>query len=355
MTTGAKQPGVTLQINLCAGDVAYAATSVAALVATHRPFVQEVLVVADACRPQATPDLHAPTRFPAARFQAALSDLRELCRELAAGGLVDRVVWLEAEPDRLRALNTKYGGIPTPLSHDHLGHAFSAYFLGWEEARTRYVAHFDADILLWQKPGYSWLERGVSALQADENILAVSPRMAPPMPDGAMVRVGAAGSGWSHYWPLERVANGWTSPWFSTRAHLLDRERLARQLPLRTGRALRRHRAVHTLLFPLYSCAALSGPARSTLAARLARRIPPFPLPPEVMLHEHAQRSSARCLYLADPEAWFLHPDTKPEDFHRQLPQLVEAVVQQGRYPEGQQGLGGLDWPLWAGFLAPAR
>jgi hypothetical protein len=168
---------VTLQINLCAGDLAYGDRTVAALIATHRADVREVVVVADGCRPHSTPLLDASAQFPAAEFAARVERLRMWCAALLSSGSVDRVVWLQPEPTALRTLNAKYCGVPTPRSHDHLGHAFSAYFLGWESARTRYLAHFDADIVLWQEPGFHWLRAAVAALEADASLLAASPLM----------------------------------------------------------------------------------------------------------------------------------------------------------------------------------
>ncbi len=347
---------MTLQINLCAGDLAYGERIVSALAATHRPDVREVVVVADACRPQSTPWLHAAARFPRAEFGARLARLRTLCASLQSAGIADRVVWLEPDPAALRRLNARYAGADTPRSHDHLGHAFSAYFLGWEAARTRYVAHFDADIVLWQQPGFSWLRAALAALEHDPALLGVSPRIAPPPAQDVMVRVEAAGSGWLPAWPLERVADGWRSPWFSTRCHLIDRERLAAVLPLRPARgAAADHRAasLDRWLAPLFAAGRFTRGPRRVMNA-LAARIPPFPLPPEVLLHEHAQARGFGCLYLGDPRAWFIHPDTKPAAFLRLLPRLLAAAGQRGSCPDAQRGVSGVQFAAWENFAADA-
>lgn len=352
MTTTRAPSDVTLQINLCAGDLAYAERTVSALVATHRPDVREVVIVADACRPQSTPVLHAASLFPPAEFAARVARLRALCAALQSAGVADRVVWLEPDPAALRALNEKYSGIATPRSHDHLGHAFSAYFLGWESVRTRYVAHFDADILLWQQAGFHWLPAAVAALGHDPTLVGVSPRIAPP-PDGdEMIQVAASGSGWLPSWPLERVAGGWRSPWFSTRCHVIDRQRLAAVLPLRSARGPAAERRAATLdgwLSPLFKAGLFTRGPRRVMRA-LAARIPPFPLPPEVLLHEHAQARGYGCLYLDDPRAWFIHPDTKPEIFLRLLPRLLETAGRRGECPAAQRGVSGVQFAAWETF-----
>lgn len=354
VTTPPASPEITLQINLCAGDLAYAESTVPALVATHRPDVREVVIVADACRPHSTPLLHADHAFPAAGFAARVARLRTLCDTLQSAGTVDRVVWLEPDPNALRALNEKYAGSATARSHDHLGHAFSAYFLGWESARTRYVAHFDADILLWQQAGFHWLPAAVAALERDPALVGASPRIAPPPAGDEMVHVAASGSGWLPSWPLERVAGGWRSPWFSTRCHVIDRQRLAAVLPLRPARgpaAERRAAAVDRWLSPLFNAGLFTrGPRR--LLRTLAARIPPFPLPPEVLLHEQAQARGFRCLYLDDPRAWFIHPDTKPDIFLRLLPRLLDEATRRGQCPPAQRGVSGVQFSAWETYSA---
>lgn len=342
---------VTLQINLSAGDLAYAIPVVSSLVETHRADVCEVVVVADLCRPQPARDFHAATHVPAAPFADRLARLRELCATLQRAGTVDRIVFLEPDHEQLKALNRNYAGVATPRSHDHLGHAFSAYFLGWECARTRYVAHFDADILLWQQPGFSWLRAAVEALAHDEHLLAASPRLAPPPVQDDLIRRDDPRA-WSPSWPLTRVAHGWMSPWFSTRCHVIDRDRLARWLPLTGARATTRDAAIHRVMTPLYALRALTGPNRSRIARGLMRRLPPFPLPPEVLLHEHAQLHGFACLYLADKRAWFIHPDTKPTAFLHLLPRLLDAVVRRGAFPAAQQGVSGLQFNAWEEFAS---
>lgn len=340
-------PDVTLQVNLSAGDLAYGAQMVANLAQIHRRDVREVVVVADLCRPASARDFHAASRLPAREFANRVDRLRELCTALHADGTVDRLVFVTPDAASLTALNLRYAGVATPRSHDHLGHAFSAYFAGWDCARTRYVAHFDADIFLWQTPGFSWIATAVAALQRDETLLAASPRIAPPPGGDSLLDPQRAAECWSPSWPLHRHENGWASPWFSTRCHLIDRERLARLLPLGDPAHDRRAAALDRWLRPFFDLRALTGASRSRLARRLLRDVPPFPLPPEVLLHEHAQRRGFSCLYLANPAAWFIHPDTKPERFLRLLPKLLEHVTVRGAHPPAQRGISSVQFQAW--------
>jgi hypothetical protein len=354
-------PDVTLQINLCAGDLAYCEQTVPALIDTHRSDVREVLAVVDCCTPQSTPVLCSPSQFPPREFAARIERLRALCADWQAQGLFDRIEYLESDAERLRRVNKKYCGRATGWSHDHRGHAFSAYFAAWEYTRTRYVLHFDADILLHQETGYSWVRAGVSALGRNSGMLAVSPRIAPPLSGSIinpMVSVSAPGSGWLPTWRLDASPLGWTSDWFSTRCHLLDRERLSRILPLTPRRGRAAHAFDHFLnvaLSPLYDAAiwTRSVPERGgrRWVIRLARKlayaiIPPFPLPPEVLLYERAARYDLNCLYLRDERAWFIHPDTKPASFISLLPHILDAT-RRGQSPEAQRGVSGVQLGAW--------
>lgn len=345
---------VTLQISLCAGDVAYCEQTVPALVAAHQRDVREVVAVVDECRPQSTPLINVPRRFPRREMASRLEQLHGIVGDWLHHGLIDRVVTVQPDPAHLRTLNARYGGAPTSWSHDHLGHAYSAYFAAWNCARTRYVLHFDADIVFHQAAGFSWVLAAIAAMQAHGSALGASPRIAPPDSGGDLVRVGASGSGWEPTWPLERIPEGWRSAWFSTRCHIMDRERLATVLPLTPlagSAAQRRACRLNRWLRPCWDL--IDWRTRlPRIAHGLARAIPPFPLPPEVLLHEHAQRRGFFCLYLADPRAWFLHPDEKSAPFLRLLPRLLTIATERGECPPAQRGLSSVQFAAWDALSA---
>lgn len=361
MTTLPGSPGLTLQINVCAGDLPYCELTVPALIKTHRRDAQEIVIVADCCRPQGSPYVHRPSRFPESAFDAKVARLRALVERWASERTVDRVEYLEPDPDALRELNKKFSGTPTAWSHDHLGHAFSAYFAGWNCANTRYVLHFDADILLYQSRGFSWSRTAIELLNDDPSLLSVSPRIAPALGEsGQMVRSDVAGSGWLPTWRLDSTPGGWRSDWTSTRCHLVDIERLKQLLPLRSSRGA----AADSIDHGLNALASLafrssfwtapvpaSGLSRfpHQIARRMAREFPQFPLPPEVLLHQHCAKRGVNSFYLNDSRAWYVHPDSKPTEFLMLLPKML-AAVSQGRFPEAQRGLSGIQFDAWQAF-----
>lgn len=82
---------------------------------------------------------------------------------------------------------SKVGG-PATWAGGHKGRLVYFFMLDWSP--TRYVVHYDLDIALWAKPGYSWISAGVQILQNNERILEVQP----PLPDYNAL---GATSGWT--------------------------------------------------------------------------------------------------------------------------------------------------------------
>lgn len=352
---------ISLQLNLCAGDSEYAGKTVPPLVRQLRDRAGEVLVVLDECRPQASPVFRPQERFDPAVFQSRLERVRKTVKEWQAAGLVDRVESLTERDEKIRRINRKYTGHGTEWTHDHWGHAFTAYFAGWELAQGRYVLHADADIFVHDGTAGSWLEEAVKTLATDKKLLAISPRIAPPIrgeEKSRMVRVGEKDAAWLPSWPLEVGPEGWISNWLSTRFHLLDRAKLEELLPL-TGAGGRLGanwaRGVNAIFFPLYGARAWTAQESPDLLPGFLHRIfrkiahhsiPPFPLPPEVLIHEANQQRGMKVLYLNREDLWFVHPETKPKEFLEVLEPLL-ARVPRGECPEGQRGLAGIQFGMW--------
>jgi len=350
---------ITLQINLCAGDAAYAAKTVPPLIEAIRPVVDEVLLVMDCCLPQASPVFRPGERFSRAAFAERLALVKDLCLEWQNEGLVDLVEFIEPGSEMVRTLNRKYTGHDTAWTHDHLGHAFTAYFAAWDLPKTRYVLHCDADVFLYDGTRNAWIADAVNFLEEHEDVVSVCPRIAPPADEaGVMVHVGARDSGWLPTWSLQKQEGGWSSNWLSTRMHFIDRERLAALLPLRPtcGRVhYAAARWINELLSPLFDrrnwLAKQSPDSMPEWLHRLCRKIaahvlPPYPLPPEVLVFEHCAARDKRFFYFDRKDVWYVHPETKPQAFLEVVDDLL-ARVPRGEFPEAQRGLTGIQFEEW--------
>jgi len=317
----AKPSAVTLQINLCAGDAAYAEHTVPPLVRAH-PGVARRLLVVDCCRPQRTRIFDPATRLPEPAFTQRLNRVREIAAEFQRQGLFDDIAWLEPGSALFPQLAARYARPWMTETHDYGGCAFMGYWAAFDLPRTRFVLHYDADMCLHQAPGFDWAGECLRHWADYPQAVAATPRISPP----GFARTPAEDAPSLHEGrPAERVAAGWLNDWFSTRCLLFDRERLAPHLPLITGWRALEHR----------------------LRRSLDRG---YPIGPESLLHRVLGPRGLRTLNLADERAWLLHPTSKPAAYLALLPAML-AAVQTGQVPLAQRGRSDIDLPVWRDFL----
>ena len=313
---------VTLQINLSAGDAAYAEQTVPLLVRAH-PGVARRLAVVDCCRPQRTRIFDPERRLPEAAFRERLERVRTLALRFQREALFDEIVWLEPGAPDFRRLAARYVRPWMTETHDYGGCAFMGYWAALDFPTTRFVLHYDADMCLYQALGFDWAAEAQRLWTNYPQAIAATPRISPP----GFARSPAEDAPSLHEGrPAERVRDGWLNDWFSTRCFLLDRERLEPHLPLVQG-----FRAIEY---------------------RLRRAIDRgYPVGPETLLHFVLGPRGKRRLNLADERAWLLHPQSKPPAYLALLPAILTAV-QAGRAPSAQRGHSDLDLPAWEKFLA---
>ena len=97
-----------------------------------------------------------------------------------------------------------------------------------EESRADFLVHYDSDMMLYQEPGFSWIDEGIRLLEAHPDLLAVLPRSGPPHANGRLRQQEATGEA------FEPDARGiYCFKTFTSRVFLVDRQRFDRLLPLR--------------------------------------------------------------------------------------------------------------------------
>jgi hypothetical protein len=311
---------VTLQINLSPGDVAYAAQTVPALLRSH-PAAAERLLIVDTCKPQRTGIVDPARRFPEPAYSERARAIEELAHALRRQGAVDRVVVLRPDDPLFTALRRRYLRPWVRGTHDYGGCALLAYLAAFELCSTRWLLHYDADVLLHQAPGVDWSALALSAMAEDPTIVATTPRPSPPPPAGtpdAPTR--------TERFELRETSAGWLNPWFSTRCFLFDLERLRPHLPLMQGRVY-----------------------WESLAARLLRR--GFPRSPEALLFRRMSAAGLWRLTLRAREAWMIHPTRKDSAYLVELPRILQAV-HRGAYPAEQAGETEVLTTTWQRWLA---
>jgi len=313
---------ITVQVNLSAGDAAYAAATVPALVQAHPQAVARLAVV-DLCRPQRTRIFDPAKRLPEPGFSTRAAAIWEMAMEWQRAGLFDTVVKLEPGSPLISELARRYTRPWMTETHDYGGCAGTAYWAALALPATRFVAHYDADMLLYQAPGFDWAEEAVRHWSSfPGTTIAATPRPSPP---GFAASPGQDGAVRQEGRPTERIPLGWLNDWFSTRCFLVDRERLAPNLPL-----------IHS---------------RDAWRWRLRRLVDRgYPPSPEVVLCRSLGRQGWRRLALADERAWLLHPHSKPPGYLALLPK-IQAAVAAGLAPDGQKGFAEIQLAAWQAFF----
>ncbi|QYM80481.1 hypothetical protein K0B96_07705 [Horticoccus luteus] len=309
----------TLQINLSAGDAAYAELTVPALLAAH-PNVADRLLVVDLCKPQRTGIVDPARRYPEPAFSQRAAHVAALALRWQAEGKVDRVSYLHPNDPLFLKISRTYLRPWVKETHDYGGCALMSYLAAFELCTTRWLLHYDADMLLHQQPGFDWAAEACAAIGDNGSIVAAIPRPSPP----PLEEVDAPS--FQERLEMRPHAAGWLTTWFSTRCYLFDTQALRPLLPLLQGRIF-----------------------WEVLAAKILQR--GYPRSPEIMLFRRMQAARCSRLTLRDRRAWLLHPVQKGPAFVAALPALQKAIAA-GQSPNAQRGRQDLDLNLWRNLLS---
>ena len=160
-------------------------------------------------------------------------------------------------------------------------------------------------------------------MDRQEKAITATPRLTAPY--ASRIPYGDYGSA-HEVMAMLPVEGGWKQHFFSTRAFVVDRDKLDRHLPLARGRML-----------------------VEQLAVKMLRR--GFPRSAEKMMWFTTGREGGYRLILSSEDAWLLHPIWKPDDYAAWVPAIIECV-EQNRVPLDQLGKTELQLKVWQQFLS---
>ena len=315
--------GLTLQINVAAVDLGYAAHIVPALARSHRAAVDEIILTVDFCKPQKTRLTDPAVRCKEPEFTQAVETLQALGEQLVRDRVIDRVLCLKPGDPWLADVTRKYSGSWIPETHDYGGRPITGYWAGIEAAKTRYVIHYDGDMFLYQDPGFDWAAHAIPLLARQDLAVSASPRLTPPYTskinygDCASIHEGV---------PFLPVEGGWKQYFFSTRVFVIDRQKLEMHLPLARGRVLAEQLLVKTL-----------------------RR--GFPRSAEKMYWTTVGGAGGYRVILSTERAWVLHPNWKPAHYASLVPAILEKVAA-NQFPDAQLGNSEIQLEAWKAFVS---
>lgn len=307
---------VTLQINISPGDINYAALTVPALLEQHKDIKKKLLVV-DCCRPQRTKLVDPNIRFPSDKFKKNVEKIKKICMHFVEEELVSDIYFLYADDPLIDRVAKKYLRGIYNTTHAAGGAANMSYWIGIDMPDTRYVLHYDADMMLYQASGYRWVDEAILELESNQNVLMAVPRLCPPI-NNVLPSLHEGR-------PIMDGKNYWLNDWFSTRQFLLDKSRLEQYLPLVTTKVM-----------------------IELMIRKYTRRA--FPIDPEILLFKSVGSRHGRRLMLKNEQSWSLHPDNKSQSYIEILPQMI-SLIKKGIYPPAQRGYENINLEAWMMFI----
>ncbi|MES2650190.1 MAG: hypothetical protein V4663_00545 [Bacteroidota bacterium] len=308
---------VTLQINTSPGDVNYAALTIPALVANHLDLKKRLLIV-DCCRPQKTKLIDPDKKFPQHIFDEKVKKIIKISEDLLKDKVITDVYYLFPNDPLFKKIAKKYLNNMYDCTHAAGGTANMSYWAGIELTTTKYVLHYDGDIILHQKEGYSWIEEAKSLMEKEESAIMAVPRLSPPIPNSGLPSYNEGRKFVSH----EKY---WLNDWFSTRHFLLNKDKLNNFLPLVRGKV-----------------------KLELLIRKYGKRA--FPIDPEILLFKSLGPRGCKRLMLKNNNAWVTHPTDKPESFIKIVGKIISEVGK-CNFPIEQQGYENIDLEAWIKFI----
>lgn len=327
------QPPVSVWILVARTDVPYMLQTIPHLMrACNYPFVEKVLAVDSA-------PLIGDKRY---RYNTgSQEELEAACQRLIDQGVMDRIAKVDYSPNLIQSIYTKYFGDSFALqmldhTHNWKGSTVYASLYCIEAAASEYYLHFDADMLLYQKPGYDWIVQAIKLMEAVPTIATIRPRCGPPHLEGKAF----------HPHGFEVDERGfYAHKFFSMRTYLVERSRFAQLSPIPL-----------MWKFPPLASRRLPSPL-AELAAKFERRLRGVKSPLlgaiesfEPMTSKRLEATDFVRADLDSTEAWTIHPPDHGASFIQYLPQIIR-LIEQGKYPQTQAGYYDLKLQEWQNLL----
>jgi hypothetical protein len=294
----------TLSINICVTDLPFILHTVPHLVRSCRyPFTERMLVIDTA---------PMKGRYRKNLLLPNTNDLERAAEKLINQGYIDKAIKVDYRPEIREPIVRKHLGRATWETHDFRDAPIYAYLFAYEAAQADYFLHFDADMLLYQAEGYSWVDSAINCLKQNPEVLTVTPLPGPPALELKQRGV-----------PYITDPRGFFSfKEFTARRYLFDRRRLDSILPLPLSYISWKRRLV----------------SQVTRHSAMERW--------EGMMTYKLHASQYIRADLASPQAWTLHPPHHGADFIKALPTIIEKV-EAGNYPPEQAGDYDLQLEYW--------
>ena len=222
-------------------------------------------------------------------------------------------------PKSIRSKNKVQFNYPHKETHCFRGYPIYGSFKQFIDTEAKYILHLDCDMIFYEDPTFSWIQKGIRVMEENEDILCVLPRGGPPTKDASLHQ------GTTPY-QVDEKRGLYLFKNFTSRHYLIHRERFLSLLPLK----------------PLWL--SWREPIKSRLFGNGKM------LCWEAMVEHALEKSDMWRADLMTDQAWSLHPGDRSAEFYQLLPQIIDSV-NRNEFPEEQRGHFDLRLSDWLHFL----
>lgn len=253
-----------------------------------------------------------------------MEELKNLTQKLLEAKVVDRVVDFNYDPSYRQRIYLKHFGSLLRATHNYKGYPILGSIFTIEECRSKYMVHFDSDMMMYQQPDFSWIKEGMKLMDKHPHLMFVRPLSGPPKEDGTIFQSN----------PHDLHPDGFYQfKFFGSRVYLINRQRFDELLPLPIIWRFYRQALINS--FPegiktFLNVFAGKGKLESW----------------EIMVSEKLQQTNYIRGTLTNPRAWTLHPIDRSPAFIEALPRIIEKI-EAGEYPPQQASYYDLIPKLW--------
>lgn len=280
------------------------------------PFHQKILVVDTA--PLSGEKVNRPGI-------GTMEQLRKNCAELIRQGVMDKAIDMDYSPSYRKQIYRKHFGTDrVSPTHNFKGYPILGSIFSIENVPGDYIVHFDSDMLLFQQPGYSWIEAGMELLEGREDVMFVRPLSGPPADSGNFFQ--------KKEYTLD-PDGFYRFKFFGSRTFLLKKEKFDHLLPL-------------PVIWTKYKKQWLSK-LPTNLLTEINNYLKRGKLHSwEVMMSRKLECTNYVRATLQDSRAWTIHPVDRGSRFIQNLPELINRI-EVGEFPAEQAGHYDLNLDAW--------
>ena len=286
---------ITLIINVAITDLDYAEINLLHLCKSHNKIQRRIIII----------DNHKSKSAVYTNYDHKLEALMLLAERLKKENVITEIILSDTFSANNRLYKKYLGGIINENElYDYRGAPIWAYVIAFEITHTKYLLHYDADMLTYA-PTQKWVDYAISKMENNSKFLCASPATYPVDEQFEKKDVEFC--------------------WFSTRCSLIN--------------------------LSLFKVLKHSYPLKFRLELILRRLLKKsYPSAFESLVSQMMVKRNLTSIYVKSNAAYIIHPEVKDINYLNILPAIIESV-EVNQIPNLQIGKENIDVEAWKNHL----